>query len=68
MSLLRPNIIGTLERVTHKEDREIEANEVVIAVLGIEFDSVSPWISSRVRIFPTVSDSRESAEDGGVAG
>lgn len=66
VSLLRSNIVRSLEWVTDEEDGEVQADEIVIPVLGVELDSVTSRVSRRVGVFSAVSDGGESAEDRGL--
>lgn len=47
-----------------KPTHPIESDNVVITLLGVEFDGEPTRITSRVRKFSTQSDSRETYKDG----
>jgi hypothetical protein len=65
VSLLGSNIVRTLERVPDEENREVQADKIVVSVLGIELDGVTSRVPRRVGILSAVRDSRETAEDRG---
>lgn len=66
MSLLRSNVVRSLEWVSDEEDGEVQADEIIVPVLGVELDSVTSRVSRRVGVFSAVGDGRESAEDRGL--
>lgn len=61
-TLLRTDIIGTLERVSNEKDGEVQADEVVVSILGVELGSVSSRVSSAIGVFPSVSDRAQPGE------
>lgn len=61
-TLLRPDVIGTLERVSNEKDGEVQTDEVVVSILGVELGSVSSRVSSAIRVFPSVSDRAQPGE------
>lgn len=61
-TLLRTDVIGTLEGVSNEEDGEVQADKVVVSILGVELGSVSSRVSSAIRVFPSVSDRAQPGE------
>jgi hypothetical protein len=61
-TLLRPDVIGTLERVSNEKDGEVQADEIVVSILGVKLGSVSSRVSSAIGVFPSVSDRAQPGE------
>lgn len=55
-TLLRTDVIGTLERVSNEKDGEVQTDEIVVPILRVKLGSVSSRVSSAIRVFPSVSD------------
>ena len=54
ISLLRSNVVGTLEGVSDEEDGEVKAYEIVVPVFSVELGSVASGVSSRVGVLSLI--------------
>jgi hypothetical protein len=66
VSLLRSNVVRSLERVTNKEHGEVQADEIVVSVFGVELDGVASGVSRRVGVLSAIGDGGKSTEDWGL--
>lgn len=60
---LRADHVGTLDGVTTEEDREVEANNVVVALAGVELDGKTTRVACFVWVFPTNGDRTKADKD-----
>lgn len=65
VSLLRSDIVRTLERIPDEEDGKVQADKIIVSILGVKLDGVTSRVSCFIGIFSTVRDGGETAEDGG---
>lgn len=63
VACLGPDHVGTLNGVTAEEDWEVQADNVVVAFLGVEFDGESTRVSGLIRKFAAKGDGTEADED-----
>ena len=59
----RVNEVGELHWVTDEEDLQVVANQIPIAVLGVEFGGEAAGITQRFRAMAPVDDRRKADED-----
>ena len=62
----RVNQIGEFDRVLDEEDRDIIADDVPIAFLGVELDRKATDVTSKVGRAPVTGDGRESHKGRGL--
>lgn len=55
-----------LDTISDKEDREVVANHVKIALPGVEFDSKPTWVTQGLRAPPLMYHSREADNQRGL--
>jgi len=60
---LRPDDVGTKHGVSAEEDREVDAKNIIVALLGVELESETAGIASAVRELLAVGDRAESAHE-----
>lgn len=65
VSLLRSDVVRTLERVPDEEHGEVQANKIIVSVLGVKLDSMTSRVPRRIGILSAVRDCRETTEDRG---
>lgn len=65
VSLLRSDVVRTLERVPDEEHGEVQANKIIVSILGVKLDGVTTRVSCFIRVLSAVRNSRETAEDRG---
>lgn len=61
--LLTPNDIRSLHWVPHKEDGPIQAHEIIVALVGVEFDGESTGVAALVGELFAEGDGRETGKD-----
>ena len=64
--LLGVDEVGELQRVADEEDRGVVADEVVVAVLGVELHRETPWVTGGVGRALRTGDRGEADEDLGL--
>mmetsp|Transcript_10017 Transcript_10017/g.16832 ORF Transcript_10017/g.16832 Transcript_10017/m.16832 type:complete len:220 (-) Transcript_10017:161-820(-) len=64
--LLRVDEVGELDWVVDEKDRSVVSNEIIVALLSVELNCESPWVSRSVRGPFLTSNSREPCENGGL--
>jgi hypothetical protein len=65
-AVLRADDIWTLDGVTAEENRPIQADNVVVALLGVELDGKTTGVTRFIRELATKGDGRETNEDRGL--
>jgi hypothetical protein len=58
--------IGALDGIATEEDGEVQANDIVVALLGVELDGESTRVTGLVGELTAESDSGETHEDGSL--
>ena len=64
LGLYRMDEVGKLDRVLDEEDRHVVADEVPVALVGIEFDREAAHVARRVGRAARSGDRRKADEDG----
>jgi len=60
------NEVRELHGVTHEEDRRVVADEVVVALFGVELDGEAAYVAVRVRVALVGGHCREAHEQRGA--
>jgi len=63
---LRANDIWSLDRVATEENGEVQANNVVVALLCVELDGEATRVTGLIGKLSSQSDGREAHKDGGL--
>jgi hypothetical protein len=63
-SVLGADNIWSLDGIPAEENRKVQSDKVIVALLGVELDGKASWVSRLIRKFSSQSDSGETNEDG----
>jgi hypothetical protein len=60
---LRPNYVWSLNGIATEEDGEVETDNVIVALHGVELNGETTGVAGFIRVLTANGDGRESDED-----